>query len=220
MRIQTVAFILGGAFVVSAAGMSLAACSSSGTGNPSTGDDGGGTHDGTTGDTGNGNGDTGTGTDTGGGDDGGEGGCQGTAPTFHPSDGGTGPYCPFSKTGDAGNITCAKGQHCCETAADAGTPSTCSDISSACPSADTEWQCEDPLDCTSGNVCCAITSGPGQDPGCTWYFLHAFKGTVCRPADAGCAAGQIVVCESDSECPNGQKCQNVKAKGASFGFCQ
>jgi hypothetical protein len=119
----------------------------------------------------------------------------GKVPTLHPAEAGTGPYCPFSSVGDAGNLTCAQGQHCCEHPADAGTPSTCQ--ASTCGTTDTDWMCQDQSNCPSGQVCCAITSGPGQDPGCSFYFLHGFKGTACRTS---CAQGELTVCESDDQC--------------------
>jgi hypothetical protein len=136
--------------------------------------------------------------------------------TLHPAQPSTGPYCPFSGTDGGGNVTCAFGQHCCESPVGAG-PSACNADCSAMPDGGTDWQCQDSTNCGAGQVCCAFTTGPAMDPGCTWSFLHHFTGTVCA---ASCAAGQLQVCESPTACPAGQTCVPTKAKGADFGTCQ
>lgn len=218
MKIRTMALGIGGAFLVALGGVSAVACSSdNGSGTPATGGpDATANKDSSTPrtdaqvgqpDTGPGTtGDAGSGTPD----------CGRAAPTLHPVEAGTGPYCPFSAVGDAGNKTCAFGENCCEHAADAGMPSTCQ--ATACANAkDTDWQCQDPNNCGTGQVCCAIAASAGQDPGCSFYFLSKFKGTACR---AACATGELTVCEGDSQCPTGQTCNNVTSKGGSFGFCK
>ena len=217
MKIRTMALAMGGAFLLALGGVGAVACSSDdGTGTPATGNDASVAKDtGTTKDTGTvDQPDTST-PDT----DAGPGApdCGRAPPTFHPVDADTGPYCPFSAvTGsDAGNKTCATGEKCCEHQADAGQPSSCQ--AAACAPTDTAWECQDPNNCTGGQVCCAIAASAGQDPGCSFYFLSKFKGTACRTA---CATGELTVCESDGQCPTGQTCQNVTAKGGSFGFCK
>ena len=215
MKLRTMALAGTGAVLLAAVGVGIAACSSdTGSGTPS-----GGT-------------DASTRTDTGSHvdayvpvtdsgpmpmTDGGAGApdCGRAPPTFHPVDAGTGPYCPHSAVGDAGNTTCSVGEKCCEHAADAGQPSSCQ--AAACAAKDIAWECQDPNNCGGGQVCCAIAAAPGQDPGCSFYFLSKFRGTACRTA---CATGELTVCESDGQCPTGQTCQNVTAKGGSFGFCK
>jgi hypothetical protein len=215
MKLRTMAFAGAGAMLIAAVGVGIVACSSdSGSGTPSSGTDASTTTD------------TGThvdahvdATDSGpvpvvdagpGAPD-----CGRAPPTFHPVDAGTGPYCPHSGVGDAGNNTCPVGETCCEHAADAGQPSSCQ--AAACAASDTSWACQDPNNCGGGQVCCAIAASAGQDPGCSFYFLSKFKGTACRTA---CATGELTVCESDAQCPSGKTCQNVTAKGGSFGFCK
>jgi hypothetical protein len=223
MKIRTMALAMGGAFLLALGGVGAVACSSDdGTGTPATGTDASVAKD-----TGTTKADTGTvdqpdtstpDTDAGvGAPD-----CGRAPPTFHPVDAGTGAYCPFSSVGaDAGNVTCAQGQFCCEHQADAGTPSSCQAAGAggavSCGATDTYWQCQDPNSCGTGQVCCAVAASAGQDPGCSFYFLSKFKGTACR---AACATGELTVCESDGQCPTGQTCQNVTAKGGSFGFCK
>lgn len=221
MKIRTMALVMSGAVAIALAGVGAVACSSSdGSGTPSTPGS-----DATTGtdsshagnDAGTGS-DTSTAADTSTGDDssttadGGGADC-GAAGSLHPVDAGSGPYCPFSAVGDAGNLTCAFGQHCCEPGS--GT-ATCA---ASCPAGDggTDWECQGAANCATGKVCCAITTGAGQDPGCPNHFLHKFTGTTCRTT---CQSGEIPVCETPGECSGGTTCQVTKAKGAVFGICQ
>jgi hypothetical protein len=223
MKIRTVAFAVGGAVLIALGGVGAVACSSDdGSGTPTPGNN---DKDATTA------ADTGkptpgkdgsvveTDSDTPVGDAGTDSNVDpvdcGKVPTFHPVEAGTGPYCPFSAVGDAGNLTCAATQHCCEHPADAGKPSECQ--AAACAKTDTDWMCQDKNNCPGAQVCCAVTTGPGQDPGCSFYFLHKFTGTACRTA---CAQGELTVCEGDDQCVAPAKCQHVTAKGGQFGFCQ
>jgi Cys-rich repeat protein len=143
--------------------------------------------------------------------------------TLHPpkSDAGANIYCPFSAVGDGGhNEYCTGGtEHCCETPADAGVPSSCEPIATACPALSMDWQCEDPVaDCkdSAKPVCCApgATIGLGN-PGCG-NFAHKMTQTTC--VAAGSCAG-IVMCTSDSECPSGQKCTAFSKAGNQVGGC-
>lgn len=140
----------------------------------------------------------------------------GAPAVLHPQGPDAGPYCPFS-TAAPPFSTCAHGEHCCEPPAGMGTLSTCA---SSCPNlADggTDWQCEDPISCPTGQLCCAVTTGYDPNVACGYGLLHGFRATVCATS---CGAGQIRVCESNVECPVGTTCQVVKAKGANFGVCQ
>jgi hypothetical protein len=119
--------------------------------------------------------------------------------------------------GDAGNLTCAQGEHCCEPAQGGGV-STCAADCSAMPDGGTDWQCDDPSNCGAGSVCCAVATSADQQAGCSYHFLHGFHGTKCVTGTA-CAAGQIQVCEQATDCPSGTTCQTAKGKGGQFGLC-
>lgn len=129
-----------------------------------------------------------------------------------------GVYCPFSWTTDGGKAKfCTGGQHCCEPAS--GT-ATCA---SSCPTADTDWQCQGPLDCagsSAGHVCCGTgtiktQAACGAFP--AFPYVSLFKGTACATA----CASSYVVCSRDSECPGGGagSCVAVEPKGGGMGYC-
>lgn len=139
-------------------------------------------------------------------------------PTLHPPQAGVGVYCPYSAVDGGRDISCATAtQQCCETSSDDAGPSTCVQAGSACPAAgSTIWQCEDPSNCPTGQVCCAAATLE-QDTVCG-YFRAApgFGGTHCA---ASCAAGELRVCEQQSECPSGT-CTPFRAVGNSVGACR
>ena len=229
MRIRTIALVFGGACIVALGSIGVVACSSdSGSGTPTaTPDATAATDTGAKADTGTVNTqDTGTVEDagTGPGDDSSTPGDSGAtadcgAPgSLHPVEAGTGPYCPFSAVGDAGNLTCPFGQHCLENAGSNAGPSVCAATGPA-PDGGTDWECQGPANCATGSVCCAITTGAGQDPGCPNHFLHKFTGTTCRAGS--CQAGEIMACEAPADCAGaaGTSCQVTKAKGGTFGLC-
>jgi len=131
-----------------------------------------------------------------------------------------GVYCPFS----TGNITCAAGQHCCETPTSAGTPSTCVANGTPCPVAGSvDWQCQEAIDCAGadagGPICCGSgTPTTATHCGNTWPEWSSFTGTQCVTS---CPAPGITVCEQNSDCTTdaGTTCTASKASGNDFGFC-
>ncbi len=135
---------------------------------------------------------------------------------LHPSGPDAGPFCPFS-TAAPPFSTCAHGEHCCEPPAGMGTLSTCASSCANLADGGTDWQCQDPISCPTGQLCCAVTTGYDSNAGCGYGLLRNFHATVCATS---CGTGQIRVCESNVECPVGTTCQVVKAKGANFGVCQ
>ena len=144
----------------------------------------------------------------------------GTAPKlFVPKPDG-GIFCPFSATGAGGkNIYCPETDQCCENPMGSGV-STCVTKGMACPvMGATVWECEDPSNCTAGQKCCAHSGTAGTavtvaTDTCGPY-LSKFSGTKCA---ATCAAGELEVCEQQSECTMGT-CTAVKPKGNSIGVC-
>lgn len=139
----------------------------------------------------------------------------GAVATLHPSPADAGPYCPFS-TATPPFLTCAYGQHCCEPPAGMGTLSTCETSCASVADGGTDWQCQDPISCPTGQVCCAI-GAYDPNPSCSYGLLRSLRATVCATS---CGTGQLRVCESNVECPGGTTCRVVKAKGANFGVCQ
>ena len=142
----------------------------------------------------------------------------GTAPKLFPPKADGGMFCPFSATDGGKNVYCTLTETCCE--APTGSTSTCvSGKTETCPVAkSTPWQCEDPIDCPQGQKCCAYgTNGEAVTVGtdvCGAY-LSKFGGTKC--ADT-CAAGELVVCEEQSECEAGT-CTAVRPKANDIGVC-
>ena len=142
----------------------------------------------------------------------------GTAAALHPPKADGGVYCPFSAPVGGKNLFCNVTQECCENPKGGGV-STCETKGSACPNAAaTVWECEDPSDC-AGQKCCAHGSAGtavtiGTDT--CGSFLSKFAGTKCA---ATCAAGELVVCEQQSECTTGT-CTAVKPKGNDIGVCK
>ncbi len=145
--------------------------------------------------------------------------CGTAAKLFAPKPDG-GIFCPFSATTTGGkDIYCAETEQCCENAKGSGA-STCVAKGTACPvTGATAWECEDPSNCAAGQVCCAHSSAAGTPvtvgSDTCGPFLSKFSGTKCA---ASCAAGELVVCEQQSECAMGT-CTAVKPKGNDIGVC-
>lgn len=125
-------------------------------------------------------------------------------------------YCP-SVAGDGGDSVCAVGEHCCMPSKMTGLSSTCS--GAACGGtgmmAPKDWACSAPSSCaTAGDKCCAV----GQiimGGTCGLPQIQMFKSTMC---EAACAAGEIVVCQAQSDCTTGT-CTLATAGGAAIGIC-
>lgn len=140
-------------------------------------------------------------------------------PTLHPPAADGGIFCPFSAVDGGKNIYCPRTDQCCESPKN-GPPSSCVTKGTACPTAgSTVWECEDPADCPGGQKCCAHSGDAGsvtvQQDSCGPY-LSKFQGTRCA---ASCAAGELVVCESQAECTTGT-CTAVEPKANQIGVCK
>jgi hypothetical protein len=145
------------------------------------------------------------------GDTGADAGCKAPG-TLHPPKAGAGDfYCPF--VAPAKTFCKDQTEHCCE-------PSTgsasCQPIGTACATGDTDWQCDDPSECPSGQKCCGIGKLViNADPACANY-ASKFKGTHCA---ASCdAAAEIEMCTSNAECSTGT-CTPFTTKGSQVGGC-
>jgi len=224
MKISTLGLFLGGALLVSGAGIAVTACSSdSGTGNPTTNPDSSTGNDGSSHNDGQAQQDTGMMGDDGGSDTGTGAEC-GTTPTVHPSDGGPGAiYCPFGP--DGGAIHCnPASETCCINPKVNGTfpPSTCS---ATCPYSDaggaTDLHCQDSISCSAngkGNICCGSGPLPTLDTACGYYNEKGLKAGNCEQGPS-CAAGEFQLCGGQNDCPTGKTCTAFKAKGMQLGFC-
>ncbi len=84
----------------------------------------------------------------------------------------------------------------------------------------TDWQCEDPVaDCTGANpVCCAPGASIVLGAPCENYASHMTH-TTCTTAALCPAAGNIIMCTSDGECPTGMSCTPFAKGGNDVGGC-
>ncbi|HEY8079633.1 MAG TPA: hypothetical protein VIF62_36130, partial [Labilithrix sp.] len=100
-----------------------------------------------------------------------------------------------------------------------GSVSSCVAAGAACPVASSSsWACEDAIDCASsgaGPVCCGVGS-VALDAACGFRRGSSFTGSHCA---ASCGAGEVIVCESNAQCPMGKTCQPFKTQGLGLGVC-
>ena len=155
-------------------------------------------------------------------------------PTLHPSTPGQ-IFCGFT---DAGSFSCDGGAECC-LGGKLGTgfaPETCATFGATCSNGTNPIpiECTQPEDCTAngmtGAACCLKgASPPVQVAGCDPQNLKMQGGTAiaCEATDAGsgdaggssCAAGEIQVCEAQSDCPSGKTCTATRWKLYEIGVC-
>lgn len=139
--------------------------------------------------------------------------CTAPGKLYPPKGNGPNLYCPFAAAMGMKSVYCQGGtQHCCEPKMGM---SACDPLAMACAPTDTDWQCEDPIDCPKGQQCC----GSGKlvinaNPMCANY-ASGFHGTHCA---AQCAGNEITMCTSNGEC-GGKTCVPFKTKGNSVGGC-
>ena len=95
-----------------------------------------------------------------------------------------------------------------------------------------EWHCTESKHCpNSGEACCVITGTGGQAPtaqpdkdfpGCGTFFNgdqgYFVGGSRCRAN--GCNSGELTLCTSDAECPNGTTCHPFKLANRFTGICK
>src|SRR5262245_24799790 len=123
-------------------------------------------------------------------------------------------YCPFSGADGGKAIYCDTAtQHCCEPKMG---QSSCVPAAMPCKAGDTDWQCEDPIECPQGQVCCGTGNlMKNADPNCANTAAN-FSGTHCAPS---CAGNEIIMCTSDAECSGGMTCLPFRARGNQVGGC-
>jgi hypothetical protein len=143
---------------------------------------------------------------------------SGCSTTLHPTAAGT-IYCPSVAAGSMDTMCTAMTQHCCMPSKMSGMMSTCVASGTACPAGGGNmgskvWECSEPANCPSGQVCCATgTIGSGT---CGAFQISMFGGTKCA---ASCAANEGVVCQAQSDCTTGA-CTPGTAGGATLGLCK
>jgi hypothetical protein len=160
----------------------------------------------------------------------------GTSPTLHTTDAGS-IFCGYN---DAGSFACGVGTQCClgGKVGSSFDPEDCVSFGATCDNpAPTDAgggglpiQCGQISDCTAngitGAACCLQgTAAPATVPGCTYAKATNGTGVVCEASDAGggvpaCAAGEVQICSSDSDCPTGQTCTPMKWKLYQMGYCK
>lgn len=125
-------------------------------------------------------------------------------------------YCPFS---GSPNVYCEKQkQHCCEPQMAKTGEATCKPIATQCAATDTDWQCQDPTDCLTGDVCCSndgATLVINTDMNCANYAT-GMKGTQCAKS---CVPTTITMCTAAAQC-GAKKCTPFSKAGAQVGGCK
>jgi hypothetical protein len=156
--------------------------------------------------------DTGTPTDTGTPGDTGSDACKPPGKLYPPKADAGDFYCPFVAPA---KTYCKNGtEHCCEPSTGS---STCTPIATACAAGTTDWQCDDPSECPSGQKCCGIGKLViSPDPACENY-ASGFKGTHCKTACD--PSTEIEMCTSAGECTGGTTCTPFSTKGSAVGGC-
>jgi hypothetical protein len=221
MKIGTMALIGSAMAVITLGGMTVAACSSSTSPNPVTGDDSGtGStgQDSGTGSTGQDSGTGSTGEDSGTGSTGQDSGTGTTTcknPQLHPNPAGD-VYCGYASDDAGGTIDCLSDSgtpQCClgGTLGSGFAPQACVAFGVGNCAADTaegtkpdDIQCNQISDCTANGVtgaaCClqGTTSTPAAQAGCTptWYKQSGGKAIACEVSDAGTTGGGVPSCAS------------------------
>jgi hypothetical protein len=126
---------------------------------------------------------------------------------------------------------CLAAQQCCQYqgAPTGAPPSQCVATASACPAPPAnyitiDWECDVNSNCTA-KKCCMFGKDGGTtsvvtDNNCsTGELLRALNvgGTKCETA---CAAGEVQLCENDSDCLAPQKCTAFPTNAKQLGVCK
>ena len=91
-----------------------------------------------------------------------------------------------------------------------------------CQGTATDWNCDEPNDCTmNGETCCIQGNVIQLDKFCFGQaFVTGVTGSVCKAmcvkTDAG---GEAQMCAKSSDCPNGTTCYGFKKQGKNLGVC-
>jgi hypothetical protein len=158
----------------------------------------------------------------------------GSNPSLHADTAGT-IFCGYDF--DAGaNLSCTTGQQCClggyldggAFAAQACSTWTAGATGCTNPASDSVGiACAQNADCTANgfsatNVACCLRGAMGPaDDGCNYPKATLGTSVACETTTGnGCAAGEIQICSSDSDCPAGKTWVAGKWKILQVGFCQ
>jgi hypothetical protein len=201
----------------------------------STSSDSGAAAETSTDDSGMANGDSGAGSDTGGPQDSGAAPDCGSTPTLHLDPGGT-IFCGYGA--DGGKVDCLTGTECC-LGGDLGggtfAPEQCGARGATChnggePDAGGSLAipiaCMQIADCTANGVAsaaaCCLQGATSPLAVCTYPKAEYGTAVVCETGNTSpgtCAAGELQICSSQSDCPSGTTCTAGKWKLFQVGFC-
>jgi hypothetical protein len=184
---------------------------------------------GSAGDTGSSEGDSGSPQDSGTGPD-----C-GSTPTLHLDPAGT-IFCGYGA--DGGKVECLTGTECCLGGSLGGgtfAPEQCGARSSTCtnggePDAGGSLAipiaCMQIADCTANGVtsaaACCLQGATSPTATCAYPKAQYGTAVVCETGNTSpgtCAAGELQICSSQSDCPTGTTCTAGKWKIFQVGFC-
>ena len=139
---------------------------------------------------------------------------------------------------DGGPASCTTGQECCVGGAilpGQFAPDVCTTFAGTCPNGSADAgippipiECNQLSDCAanglSSNACCLQGAHLAIVAGCGYLKASGGTGVVCEGTGGGgpkaCAAGDIQVCSSQSDCPTGTMCVPSKWKLFQIGVCQ
>jgi hypothetical protein len=123
--------------------------------------------------------------------------------------------------GSDGGSYCNTGDICCVTKNDAGRDWNACTANGACSfdaGAVRKFECTQASDCAGSTVCCAVgATEPKAQCNYDQATALSHKGTACK---AGCEAGDVKVCNADSDCASGQTCRPTTIWGTYVGTCR
>jgi hypothetical protein len=185
-------------------------------------------------DTGTGESDSGAGNDTGSPQDSGAPVDCGSAPTLHQDPSGN-IFCGYGA--DGGKVECTTGTECC-LGGDLGggtfAPEQCGARGGTCTnggeidaggSPAVPIGCMQIADCTANGVASAAAcclQGATSTATCSYPKAEYGTAVVCETGNTSpgtCAAGELEICSSQSDCPTGTTCTAGKWKLFQVGFC-
>jgi hypothetical protein len=244
------ALVFGATMLLVGGGLGAVACSSSSNGGGSSSGSssgGSGSSSGASGSSSGAGSSSGSSSGGAGDDGGGDGGTTtadcGSIPTLHQNPSGD-LYCGFNPDGGAGGLDCVAdaGTGWCCLGGKVGTgyaPQICGANAAECLAngapdaaggAGLPIPCNQISDCPAngfmGATACCLqgASAPATVAGCGYLKAKGGTAVVCEGTGGGaatsCAAGEVQICSSDTDCPTGTTCKPGKWKIFQIGFCQ
>lgn len=160
----------------------------------------------------------------------------GNPPALHPTAPGD-IYCGYGEDGGPLDCLASEGEGMCCLGGSLGNgnyaPQMCSPnamvgcsngAADAGGTAPIQIQCNQVADCTAngfqgaGSCCLQGSSGPVIEPGCTYPKWQGGTAIVCE-ANAICFPGEVQICSTNADCPQGMTCRPGKWKIFDIGTC-